>query len=333
VEVNKERLLELVPRLARRRVMVVGDLFLDEYIVGRAVRLSREAPVPVLEFSREFHLPGGGANPAYNIQALGGIAEQVGIVGDDQAGRALVKSLEEAGIATQGVVVDGSRPTTTKTRVVAEGTLVFPQQLVRIDRLSREPLSPHLETRLISYLEENVPQQDAVLISDYRSGVVSQDLAQATLKLGRCLSKVMAVDSQGDLEKYRGYGVIKCNRGEAEQAAGFPLQEEADFQRAGREFLERLETSAILITRAGEGMSVMERSGAYAHIPAPNRTEVFDVTGAGDTLIAVVTLALAAGASLLEACHLSQYAAGLVVRKLGNATVTREELAWAIRNW
>ncbi len=331
--VDKARLFGLLPKLRGRRVMVLGDLFLDEYIVGRATRLSREAPIPVLEFTRRFHLPGGGANPAHNIQSLEGSAQQVGVIGQDEAGEKLLRSLEGIGIDTDGVVVDPSHSTTTKMRVVAEGTLVFPQQVARIDRLDPKPIERAIEEKMISYLEINIPQADAVLLSDYRAGVVTEGIVAASLDLARRFHKLITVDSQGDLHKYRHFDLVKCNRREAEVTLGYPLEGEKDFQRAGEDFLEKLEIGIVLITRGGEGMSLAGQDGLYLHLPAANLSEVFDVTGAGDTVIAVATLAMAAGIDLVEAAHLANYAAGLVVRKLGNATATQEELAWAIENW
>lgn len=330
---EKDALLEALPRLQGRSVLVIGDLFLDEYVVGRATRLSREAPVPILEFDRRFHLPGGAANPAHNITALGSTAHQIGVVGDDEAGHLLAEHLRRAGTLTTGLVTDPTRPTTTKTRVVAEGTLVFPQQLARIDHLDRRPLDRKIISQIVAHVRETVPKVDALLLSDYKTGVVNEEVIAASLRLCRQHGRLISVDSQGDLHKFRGFDLVKCNRREAEAMLGQELQTDADFQRAGEALLAELESSAVLITRGDEGMSLISHEGESLHVPAANRSEVFDVTGAGDTVIAVVTLALAAGLGFTEGVCLSNYAAGLVVRKLGNATPTQEELAWAIKNW
>ncbi len=331
--VDKDALLRAVPRLRDRSILVLGDLFLDEYIVGRATRLSREAPVPVLEFDRRFFLPGGAANPAHNISALGSTAHQIGVIGDDEAGRMLADRLRQAGIVTSGLVTDITRPTTTKTRVVAEGTLVFPQQLARIDKLERRPLDGDTTARVVAHLQEIAPRVEALLLSDYKTGVVNEEIIATALRLSQQHGKLTTVDSQGDLHKFEGFGLVKCNRREAEALLGQELRADADFHQAGEDLLADLGSSAILITRGGEGMSLVSREEGSLHIPAANRSEVFDVTGAGDTVIAVVTLALAAGLSLTEGVYLANYAAGLVVRKLGNATPTHDELAWAITNW
>ena len=331
--VNRERLLQSLPKLAGRRVLVVGDVFLDEYISGRATRLSREAPIPVLEFAGRRYVPGGAANPSNNIVALGGMAYQVGVIGDDEAGQTLLAKLREASIDTAATVTDPSRPTTTKTRIVAQGSLRFPQQLARIDNLARRPVAGKVEKAIVAHLEVLVPQVDAVLISDYRTGVASETVVTASLKLARQHGKLATVDSQGSLHKFSGFDLVKCNQREAEAVLRRILSSEDDFAKAQEQLLAELDIQAILITRGPEGMSLLGCEQPYAHILAANVSEVFDVTGAGDTVIAVATLALAAGIDLLLAAHLANYAAGLVVRKLGNATATPEELGWAIENW
>jgi len=331
--VSKDGLLSLVPQLAAKRVLVIGDIFLDEYITGQATRLSREAPIPVLEFAGRRYLSGGAANPANNIVALGGMAYQVGVIGDDEAGQTLLARLREAGIGTEGVVTDPSRPTTTKTRIVAQGSLRFPQQLARIDHLARRPVAGEVEQAIVGRLEALVPQVDAVLVSDYRTGVASEAVVAAALKSARQHGKLATVDSQGNLHKFAGFDLVKCNQREAEAVLGRTLASEDDFREAQGQLLAELGVQAILITRGADGMSLLGLGQPYAPIPAANVSEVFDVTGAGDTVIAVATLALAAGLDLLSAARLANYAAGLVVRKLGNATATPEELAWAIENW
>ena len=330
---DKSKLLQSLPKLTGRRILVVGDIFLDEYISGRATRLSREAPIPVLEFTGRRYLPGGAANPAHNIVALGSQAEQVGVIGQDEAGQTLLARLREAGIGTEGVVTDPSRPTTTKTRIVAQGSLRFPQQLARIDRLDRRPLDEDVEREVVARLRALAPQADAILVSDYRTGLVTPAVVEACLELAMKSRKLITVDSQGGLHKFKGFHLIKCNHHEAEAVLGHPLRSEEDFKGALERFLEELSARAVLITRGPEGMSLLGRGQPYVHIPAANVSEVFDVTGAGDTVIAVATLALAAGLDLLSAAHLANYAAGLVVRRLGNATATQEELAWAIEHW
>jgi len=332
-KLDKSALLKAVARLSDSSVLVLGDLFLDEYIVGRATRLSREAPVPVLEFDRRFYVPGGAANPAHNISALGSSAYQIGVVGDDEPGHKLASLLKQVGISTDGLVVDPTRPTTTKTRVVAEGTLVFPQQVARIDLVERRPLDPGVVSQIVANLGSAGPQVGAVLLSDYKTGVLNEETIATALRVSREHKTLITVDSQGDLLKFKGFDVVKCNRREAEAIMGAELQNAADIEQAGRRILSDLGASSVIITRGSEGMSLISTDGGCLHIPAANRSEVFDVTGAGDTVIAVTTLALAAGLEITESAYLANFAAGLVVRKLGNATPTVEELAWAIEHW
>lgn len=321
-------LLGIIPGFSGRRVLVIGDLCLDEYIIGKAMRLSREAPVPVLEFQEQFTLPGAAANPALNIQALGGQAIMAGVVGDDQSGRVLVRHLEEKGIYCEGVIVSNPRRTTVKTRVVAEASLVFPQQIVRVDRQDHSPIDGALLEQLIAYIATAGSQVDAILLSDYKGGVVCPEVIRASE--GQARGKVLAVDSQGDLFKFRGFTLVKSNLQEAEAVVGRPLAGEASLRRAGHQLVRRLKAGAVLITRGGEGMSLFQQDGSDLHVPAVNRSEVFDVTGAGDTVIATATLALSAGAPMAQAVTLANHAAGLVVRKLGNATTTQEELGRSI---
>ena len=328
----KQELLQFIPRLAGHHILVVGDLFLDEYLVGQATRLSREAPIPVLEFVRRFYVPGGAANPAHNLCALGGQSTVVGLIGRDAEGVQLLAELRQVGIDPGGVVTDESRPTTTKTRITAEGSLRFPQQVARIDHVDRRVIDGRVEAELIAQVQRWVPRVDAVLVSDYQTGVASPAVVQAVLSSAQTQKKWCAVDAQGSFEKYAGFHLLKGNRQEAEAAVGHALHTEEDYQQAGQGLLERLGVQAVIITRGAEGLSLIDHGG-YHHLPAANRSEVFDVTGAGDTVIAVATLALVAGADLLLAARLANYAAGLVVRKLGNAVTTTAELSWAVQNW
>ncbi|MBC7262895.1 MAG: bifunctional hydroxymethylpyrimidine kinase/phosphomethylpyrimidine kinase [Chloroflexi bacterium] len=315
------------------RVLVVGDLFLDEYVVGQATRLSREAPIPVLEFLRRFYVPGGAANPAHNICALGGLAEVVGVIGQDEAGERLLDELRKRSIGVGGIVTDPNRPTTTKMRIVAEGSLRFPQQLARVDYLDRRPVAGSVQTALLTQLERLTPTVDAVLFSDYRTGVASAEMVEAGLRLARQHGKLITVDSQGDWRKYRGFDLVRGNRGEAEAVVGHTLESEEDYRLAGEMLQRELGAQVVVITRGPEGMSLISAKEGYLHLPAANRTEVFDVTGAGDTVIAVLTQALAGGLDVVSAARLANYAAGLVIRKLGNAVPSIDELSWAIQHW
>lgn len=323
---------DLVARLAGRRAVVIGDLILDEYLVGRATRLSREAPVPVLEYMRSFTVLGGAANPAHNIVALGGQAAVVGVVGSDREGRRLLDDLAAAGCDVSGVVVVSGRTTTVKTRIVAEGGLIFAQHLARIDRSDARPLSEEVVAAVCDQCVRLTADADAVLLSDYKLGVITSQVTAAARTAARARGARLTVDSQGRLDAFLGFDLVKCNRSEAEAFLRRTLTTEEEFAGAARRLLTRLDASALAITRGAEGMTVATRAGAVWRLPAANRSEVFDVTGAGDTVIAVMTLALAAGLDVEQAARLANVAAGLVVRRMGNAVVRPDELIAALQS-
>lgn len=329
---QSDDLRQWIPRLADHSVLVVGDLFLDEYLFGQATRLSREAPVPVLEFTRRTIVPGGAANPAQNVCALLSHATACGVVGTDTAAGQLRAELDRARVSTAGIVADASRPTTVKTRLVAERSLRFPQQLARLDRVQRQEVAGQVEAELTARLQSLIPLVDAVLVSDYQSGAASRNVVQQALKIAREHGKLCTADAQGAFDKYCGLDLIKANRQEVEVGLNCRLDDQAAILACGHRLMNATDANVAVITLGSQGLSVIARNGDYQHIAAANRTEVYDVTGAGDTVIAVMTLALLAGAPVVAAARLANHAAGLVVRKLGNAVVTPEELTWAVTN-
>lgn len=317
---------QLISQLANRRILIVGDLILDEYLIGRVSRLSREAPVPVLEQTRAAYAPGGAANPAANVQSLGSQAVMAGALGADDAGRRLRELLAQRGVDLAGVITDPDRPTTQKTRIVAEGAYVFAHHLARVDRLSREPLSGDRERHLCDRIEALIPRVDAVLVSDYRLGVVTPTVAATVRSVARERGVLTTVDTQGNLAAFHGFDLVRCNAHEAAHYLGRALNEDADFEAALRELVEALDARAAIITRGAAGLSGVTPQGEVFHLPASNRTQVFDVTGAGDTLIAVTTLALAAGLDVATAAGLGNRAAGVAVTRLGNVAVKPGEM-------
>ncbi len=325
--IDRSRLQSLLSRIGGHEVVVVGDVYLDRYIFGRPSSVSREAPIMVLTEDRQEDRLGGGAAPALALARLGCTVAFIGIVGDDDEGRVVRRLLDEAGVDTAGVVIDKERPTTVKTRVVAEGFFLFPQQVVRIDRQQRASATPTTEAALCAAVEAS--QGDAILVSDYRSGVVTETLVAAISARRKRDGILTTVDSQGELSKFAGFDLVKCNQGEAEQVLGHPLGDCAARAEDLATLREQLDCRALVVTRGGDGASLAE-AGRYAEIPAANRTEVFDVTGAGDTVVAVMTAALRAGGTAEEAAHLAQAAAGVVVRKWGNAQADRAEIAAAL---
>ena len=320
---------DLIARLAKRRILVVGDLLLDEYLIGRVRRLSREAPVPVLEQTRRRYLPGGAANPAANIRSLGSQAVVVGLLGRDETAELLRAALAALGIDMAGIVVDAERPTTRKTRIVAEGSYVFAHHLARVDHVSREPVQGDRERHLCDRIASLMPGCDAVLVSDYRSGAVTPAVVRTIRDAARRHDALSVVDSQGDLGQFRGFDLVRCNRQEAERYLGEPLHSDADFDQALGRLLAELEVGGMVISRGSEGLSLLDRGLEPQHLASTNRSQVFDVTGAGDTLTAVIALALAAGLDLRTAAQLGNLAAGIAVQRLGNVAVTAKELAAA----
>ncbi len=317
---------DLVHKFFGRRVLVVGDMFLDRYLQGRATRLSREAPVPVLEQTASFAVAGGACNPARNVVALGGRAVMLGVVGDDPAAQELLQLMTAVGVDTSAVVVDATRPTITKTRLVAESTLRVPQHLARIDNLDRRPLDRHVEQALLERLEQAAAGCDAILVSHYAAGVATAAVADRVRQLARQHGAAATVDAQADLGRFAGFDLIKCNRAEAEGELGQTLSSDADFERALVRLMPRLGVDSLVITRGADGISALQRGLSVIQSPALRTSEVYDVVGAGDTVIAVLTLALAARLPLSTGVYLANSAAGLVVRKLGNVVVTGPEL-------
>jgi rfaE bifunctional protein kinase chain/domain len=320
----------ILDRFRSKRVLVIGDLVLDEYLIARATRLSREAPVPVLELLERSWRPGAAANPAANVAALGGKAVMVGVVGRDGAGQQLRAELERAAVDAAGLVETADRTTAVKTRILATHASAHPQQMARIDDLPRGPLSDEAERELTARIETLAPACAAVLVSNYRGGVVTPAILQAIVACARQHGIPTCVDTQGDLPTFRHFTLVKSNQPDAEAALGEPLRAEADFQRIGARLLQDLDARQVVITRGGDGLSVIGSDGRHTHLPPTNRTDVWDVTGAGDTVIAVLALGLAAGVDPIEAAGLANAAAGLVVRRIGVATVSPAELLAAL---
>ena len=302
-------------------VLVVGDLILDEFLWGEVSRISPEAPVPVVWVKRESFMPGGASNVANNLRALGANVRVAGVIGDDERGAILKDELERSGIDTAGILVDESRPTTLKTRVVAHH-----QQVVRIDKEKVEHLGAELLSKMLKIIEEAVKKVDAVIIEDYGKGVITPALLEKVVPLAKKHGKIISVDPKEEHFKYyKGISVITPNNHEASKAVGFPIKDEASLKKAGNTLLNKLRCRIALITLGENGMAVFQRSKPMKRIPTAAQ-EVFDVSGAGDTVIASYTLALASGADPILAAHIANFAAGIVVGKVGIAVVTPEEL-------
>lgn len=327
-------LIDLIDKFQGRPVMVIGDMVADVYLDGRIARISREAPVLVLEYAGEKMVPGGAANVVHNTATLGGAVHAVGVLGDDTAGDQLTRLLAAKGVDTSGLVVDPARCTTTKTRVLAGGQATVRQQVVRIDRECKDPLATATEERLISYIREKLPSMQGVIISDYGSGVVTPRIAATAIAMCRQAGIPCMVDSRYNILAFTGVTAVKQNEAEAAAALGCgELADDNAIAAAGRQLLSRLDATAVLITRGPAGMTLVARDGAVSHIPVTNKSEVYDVTGAGDTVVVTFVLALTAGASYEEAARLANFAAGVVVRKMGTATADATELKQAVEEW
>lgn len=303
------------------RALVIGDLMLDEYLWGRAERISPEAPVPVVDvLSEDFRL-GGAGNVVNNLIVLGCQVSVCSVIGDDDNGGLLRQTFADKGVSTDAVFKDPERRTGKKTRVIAAH-----QQIVRIDRESKESISASLETRIINFLEEKGADFQVFVVSDYLKGILTSRVLQAIIETGRRIGIPVVVDPKGDnYEKYRGATIITPNRREAEQASQIRIIDEAGLSASAAELLATLELSAVLITRSEAGMSLFRNNGESQHIPTVAR-EVYDVTGAGDTVLAVLSLGLAAGMDVGDAARLANIAAGIVVGKLGTSTVSPAEI-------
>ena len=330
----RERLIRALDALAGRRTVVIGDIAADEFLYGRVARVSREAPVLILEYDTTLIVPGGAGNAAQNVAALGGRGSLFGCVGRDDQGSRLVDALQAAGVDARGVVCIRDHVTTTKTRVLAGGIHSAKQQVVRIDRKGEV-----VEARLVHEgwgrrLDTALASCDAVLISDYGAGVVTPALVRhvkKVLRLRKNRKVPVLVDSRYDLWRYQGLTASTPNESEVEALLGVRIGDDRKvLERAGRAVLEQTKMGAVLITRGSRGMALFQADLPTVHIPIFGSDEIADVTGAGDTVIATVTQALASGASIEDAARLANYAGGLVVMKRGTATVSRDELRGAI---
>lgn len=321
----------LLERMRGRRVLVVGDLMLDRYVTGTVSRISPEAPVPVVRIAGERSLPGGAANVARNIQELGGQATVAGVIGADGEGTMLRRLLRQAGVCTRRLVVAPQVPTTVKTRILAER-----QQVVRIDREATLPLTPVLEARLVHAARDAVTEVDAVILEDYAKGAVTQRVVNAVLTTARRRRIPVGLDPKNSALTFSWLTLATPNYKEALTAAGLPMPEvrprpaeDPALQEAGRRLSRKWNVEVLLITLGADGMYLRDRRGRVSLLPTRAR-EVFDVTGAGDTVIATTVLALVAGAVPEEAAALANAAAGVVVGKLGAATCSPQELLRAL---
>ncbi|MFA5839932.1 MAG: D-glycero-beta-D-manno-heptose-7-phosphate kinase [Candidatus Margulisiibacteriota bacterium] len=320
-----DNLKSLIPRMQGKKVLVFGDLMLDEHIWSNVTRISPESPVPIADVQRITHVPGGCGNVAVNIAALGGYPYLIGIIGKDSSGSKLHKALKMAHVPTQYLIEDAERPTILKSRIIAGS-----QQVVRVDREDRTDISPELKNRIIKQLKQIIPLADAVIISDYGKGIVTEEIAQTIISLCKKKHTPVAVDPKGeDYSKYRNATIITPNQKEAALASNIPIHILRDVHKAGKKLLKQTLADYILITRGKDGMSLFPKKTKELNIPTLAR-EVFDITGAGDTVIATLSLACAAGAGMISAVILANMAASVVVGKIGTTPCYKIELEEAL---
>ena len=321
-----QKLDELANKFKSKRILVVGDMIADVYLNGRISRISREAPVLVLEEIGKTVVAGGAANVVANLAELGGEVYAVGMVGDDFYGEELKNILKRKKIHVEGMVTDKTRPTISKTRVIAGGRATVNQQIVRIDREDKDALSKKVEAALIAKLDKILQNIDGVILSDYGSGTITKAIRTLVINQAGKRKIPSMVDSRYNIGDYEGIGYVKQNDSELAAFVGKPVTDMTSLISAGSELLKKLNSNGILITRGEAGMSLFERGGAVHHIPVSNRSEVFDVSGAGDTCIAAFILGLTAGFTPVISARIANYASGIAVRKLGTSTVNINEL-------
>ncbi|MBU1045286.1 MAG: D-glycero-beta-D-manno-heptose-7-phosphate kinase [Candidatus Omnitrophica bacterium] len=320
MSIEVSRVSALMKKFHKSNILVIGDLILDKFIWGDVSRISPEAPVPVVLVNKESSMPGGAANVACSINALNGKTSILGVIGNDSDGKMLKKQLNNLA-DTSGLIIDETRHTILKTRIVARH-----QQLVRVDREQLGELSKKVLFEIIKYVRKHASLFDAIIIEDYGKGVISPDLIREVVSIAKKKNIIVTVDPKEDhFTYYKGVTCLTPNQSEAEKAIGIKITDEKSLFAAGKKFLHKLDCSSVLITRGEHGMCLFEKGKKPFQIPT-RAQEVFDVSGAGDTVIAAFTLALASGAEMQEAAHISNYAAGVVVGKVGVGTCTQEEL-------
>ncbi|MFH1460245.1 MAG: D-glycero-beta-D-manno-heptose-7-phosphate kinase [Candidatus Omnitrophota bacterium] len=318
--IDKNRLRFLLEKFKQSKVLVIGDIMLDQFIWGEVSRISPEAPVPVVHLQRESLMPGGAANVACNIGALNGKAGIIGVIGNDHWGK-ILKALIKRSADTKGIVTDRERQTSLKTRIVARH-----QQVVRVDREEIKEINKKISQKIINFIKNNLNNINAIIIEDYGKGVINPFLLEQILKAVKRKNFIITVDPKEEhFSYYHGVTCITPNQHEAEKATGINIIDEKSLEMAGRKLLKKIKACAVLITRGEQGMSLFIRGKKTIYIPTQAQ-EVFDVSGAGDTVIGAFTLALASGATFEEAAHISNYAAGVVVGKVGVGTCTPAEL-------
>jgi len=327
--VGEKHFRKIINSFSKIKVLIIGDFISDVYIFGKPFKLSREAPVVVVRHEREIIVPGGAGNAANNLASLDCKTCALGILGNDFWGDAIVKQLSEKNVNVHGLVRSHIVNTTSKTRIMAGDDNTSKQQVIRIDKRHEDPLPSRLRTKLHDNFLALAKDMDAIIVSDYGYGVISPRIINELRELAK--QKIVIVDSRYQLLRFRGVTAVTPNESEAEKAAKMRMIGDHDVKRAATFLKKRLNLNAVLITRGNQGMSLLEDNAKISHIPIVGSDDITDVTGAGDTVATVFTLALAAGAGFYDSARLANYAAGIVVMKSGTAVINRKELLEAVR--
>jgi len=321
INISKERLTHLQKEFTGLKIAVIGDMMLDCYYWGEVKRISPEAPVPVLEVDSEFYRFGGASNVALNIIKLGGIPYPIGVIGDDYDGKTFSSLISESNINASGLFIDKSRPTTAKTRVIAHN-----QHVVRIDKESKANLSSEIENKLFAFFQDHLDEFDGIILQDYNKGVLTASLIEKIISLANTKNKLITVDPKfNNFFSYKNVTVFKPNRKEAGDVLGLKINTDSELKIAGNTILEKLNAKYVLLTLSEEGIAVFEKDKPEKRMPTIAR-KVADVSGAGDTVIATLTMALAAKANILEASYLANYAGGIVCEVVGIIPIEQNKL-------
>ncbi|NOX65995.1 MAG: D-glycero-beta-D-manno-heptose-7-phosphate kinase [Chlorobi bacterium] len=320
-EIQKNKLLDLKKKFKEKNIAIIGDMMLDGYLWGDVKRISPEAPVPIVEIDSEFFRFGGAANVALNISKLGGNAIPIGIIGDDNDGKIFSDLIKEENITSEFIIKDNSRPTTNKTRVISAN-----QHIVRIDKESKLPISLEIENQIFVSLNKMINQIDAIILQDYNKGVLTPTLIAKIIELANRHNKIITVDPKFDnFFEYKNATLFKPNRKETENAFGIRINSDESIKNAASKLMQRLNVKYCLLTLGEDGMAILEKGKQYLQIPTIAR-KVVDVSGAGDTVIATITMALATGSSINEAAYLANYAGGMVCEIAGIVPIDLDDL-------
>lgn len=325
--VEKDTIKREITKIKKPKILVIGDVAIDEMIYGNTERISREAPVLILRHTKTKIILGAASNAAHNISTLNnGKVSVIGTYGEDYYGSILLQAFKDAKVDTSYMVLAPERPTTVKTRISGSCSQSVTQQIVRIDRETRENLSKETEDKVCKNIEKAIPDFDGIILSDYHLGTLTDRVIKTAVNTAKKYNKIIVADVQKDMYRYKGVTAMTPNQPDTEKFVGFFIKDEDSLVNAGKKLISEAESELMLITRGGDGMTVFEKNGTYHPIPVFNKTDVFDVTGAGDTVVATFTLGLAAGLTPKNAAIIGNLAASIVIRSFGCATTNVKEL-------